>query len=67
VQEEREASASQLQRKLNVGYPRAGRIIDSLYRLGVVGPERGGGRTREVLIPPDEDPIEFILKRQGKL
>ncbi|HQA69306.1 MAG TPA: DNA translocase FtsK, partial [Aggregatilineales bacterium] len=67
VQQEREASASQLQRKLNVGYPRAGRIIDSLYRLGVVGPERGGGRTREVLIPPDEDPIEFILKRQGKL
>src|SRR5690606_10012760 len=49
VQQEREASASQLQRKLNVGYPRAGRIIDSLYRLGVVGPEQAGGRTREVL------------------
>jgi hypothetical protein len=68
VQEEREASASQIQRKLNVGYPRAGRIIDALYRLGVVGPEETGGRTREVLISPDDDPIEFILKnRRGTL
>ncbi len=67
VQQEREASASQLQRKLNVGYPRAGRIIDSLYRLGVVGPEQAGGRTREVLIQPGDDPIDYILKKQGKL
>lgn len=68
VQQEREASASQLQRKLNVGYPRAGRIIDALHRLGVVGPEESGGRTREVLIKPDEDPIDYIMRnRRGKL
>ncbi len=68
VQQEREASASLLQRKLNVGYPRAGRIIDALYRLGVVGPEESGGRTREVLIKPDEDPLDYIMQnRRGKL
>ncbi len=68
VQQEREASASQVQRKLNVGYPRAGRIIDALYRLGVIGPEEGGGRTRKVLIRPEEDPIDYIVKqRRGKL
>jgi S-DNA-T family DNA segregation ATPase FtsK/SpoIIIE len=62
VQQEQEASASMIQRKLNVGYPRAGRIIDSLFRLGVVGPELAGGRTRDVLIKADDDPIDFIVK-----
>lgn len=66
VQEDRVASASLLQRKLNVGYPRAGRIIDSLFRLGVVGPEQSGGRLREVLIPEDADPSEFIVEQQMK-
>ncbi len=68
VQQEGEASASLIQRKLNVGYPRAGRIIDALYRLGVVGPEEAGGRTRKVLIKPDEDPMDYIIRqRRGKL
>ncbi len=68
VQKDGEASASQIQRRLNVGYPRAGRIVDSLYRLGVVGPEETGGRTREVLIKPGEDPVDYILKqRTGRL
>ena len=61
VQQEGEASASLLQRRLNVGYPRAGRIIDALYRMGVVGEELGGGRTRKVLIPPDVDPTTYII------
>ncbi len=68
VQQEGEASASLIQRKLNVGYPRAGRIIDALYRLGVVGPEEAGGRTRKVLIKPNEDPMDYIIRqRRGKL
>ncbi len=68
VQQEGEASASLLQRRLNVGYPRAGRIIDLLHRLGVVGPEEAGGRNRKVLIKPDEDPIDYIMRqRRGKL
>jgi S-DNA-T family DNA segregation ATPase FtsK/SpoIIIE len=50
VQREGEASASLLQRRMRIGYPRAASIIDQLEALGVVGPPEGGGRAREVLI-----------------
>jgi S-DNA-T family DNA segregation ATPase FtsK/SpoIIIE len=60
-QQEGEASASLLQRRLNVGYPRAGRIVDSLFQIGVIGPELGGGRVREVLIEKDVDPTNYIV------
>jgi S-DNA-T family DNA segregation ATPase FtsK/SpoIIIE len=51
------ASASMLQRRLRIGYPRAARLIDELEELGVVGPGQGGGRDREVLIGrEDADP-----------
>ena len=46
------ASASLLQRRLRIGYPRAARLLDQLEEAGVVGPSQGGGREREVL--PDE-------------
>lgn len=52
-----EASASMLQRALRVGYPRAARLMDELEELGVVGRAQSGGRTREVLIDEDEDPL----------
>ena len=55
VRETQRASASMLQRRLHVGYPRAARLIDELEELGVVGPSQGGGRDREVLIAPDEE------------
>lgn len=48
------ASASLLQRRLKIGYPRAARLLDSLEDMGVVGPALGGGRERDVLIAPDE-------------
>jgi S-DNA-T family DNA segregation ATPase FtsK/SpoIIIE len=67
VLDEGEASASLLQRRLNVGYPRAGRLADALYKMGVVGEEQGGGRTRKVLIPLDTDPTTYIINwRMGK-
>ncbi len=66
VQEEREASASGIQRKLNVGYPRAARIMDMLYKLGVVGEEETGGRTRNVLIGKDADPLKYIEQQRRK-
>lgn len=50
VTESGRASASHLQRKLKIGYPRAARLMDQLEDMGVVGPTRGGGREREVLI-----------------
>jgi S-DNA-T family DNA segregation ATPase FtsK/SpoIIIE len=49
------ASASLLQRRLRVGYPRAARLIDELEELGVVGPSQGGGKERVVLLAPEDD------------
>ncbi len=45
-----QGSASLLQRKLKLGYNRAGRIIDQLEAAGVVGPFEGS-KARQVLIP----------------
>jgi S-DNA-T family DNA segregation ATPase FtsK/SpoIIIE len=42
-------SVSLLQRRLGVGYQRAGRLVDQLERAGVVGPH-DGSRAREVLV-----------------
>lgn len=47
------ASVSLLQRKLNVGYPRAARMIDRLNELGYVGPFEGS-KPRELLITPEQ-------------
>jgi S-DNA-T family DNA segregation ATPase FtsK/SpoIIIE len=55
VRSSQRASASMLQRRLRVGYPRAANLIDQLESLGVVGPSLGGGREREVLLPPEDD------------
>ncbi len=51
------ASASLLQRKMRIGYPRAARLMDELKEMGIVGREQTGGKTREVLIEKDDDPI----------
>jgi hypothetical protein len=51
------ASASLLQRKMRIGYPRAARLMDELKAMGIVGREQAGGKTREVFVGKDEDPI----------
>jgi S-DNA-T family DNA segregation ATPase FtsK/SpoIIIE len=56
LRKERRASASMLQRRLRIGYPRAARLLDQLQEMGVVGPAMGGGRDREILIEPEESP-----------
>lgn len=43
-------SASLLQRKFNIGYPRAGKLIDQLEAAGVVGASTGAGKPRPVLM-----------------
>ena len=61
VAESGEASASLIQRRLGLGYPRAARIMDLLEALGVVGEEPGAGRSRAVIIPRDIDPVRYAL------
>jgi S-DNA-T family DNA segregation ATPase FtsK/SpoIIIE len=51
------ASASLLQRKMRIGYPRAARLMDELKEMGVIGREQTGGKTREVFVRGDDDPI----------
>jgi S-DNA-T family DNA segregation ATPase FtsK/SpoIIIE len=56
------ASASGLQRYLNVGYPRAGRLISGLEQLGIVGPQLpNSSKPREILM--DEDGALGVLER----
>ncbi len=49
------ASASLLQRRLRVGYPRAARLLDQLEEMGIVGPSQGGGRERDVMPFEEEE------------
>jgi S-DNA-T family DNA segregation ATPase FtsK/SpoIIIE len=53
VKRERKASTSLLQRKLNIGYGRAARIIDRMEDEGIIGGDRGAGKPREVLLAED--------------
>jgi S-DNA-T family DNA segregation ATPase FtsK/SpoIIIE len=59
-----QGSTSLVQRKLKLGYNRAGRIIDQLEAAGVVGPFEGS-KAREVLIP-DEYALEQFLDNMKK-
>ncbi len=55
-----QGSASLLQRKLKLGYNRAGRLVDQLEAAGIIGPFEGS-KARKVLIP-DEIALEQFLK-----
>lgn len=57
------ASASYLQRKLNIGYARAARLLDELQQMGIVGPADGAS-TRKILINTEEldDFLKGIIK-----
>ncbi len=52
IRESRKASVSHLQRRLRIGYNRAGRVMDKLEDMGIVGPARGSD-PREILVDLD--------------
>ncbi len=54
VRSSQRASASLIQRRLRIGYPRAARLLDQLEEMGVVGPSQGGGKERDVLISEED-------------
>ncbi len=58
-----QGSASLLQRKLKLGYNRAGRIVDQLEGMGIIGAFRGS-KAREVLYA-DEASLEEFLASKG--
>jgi len=49
------ASISLLQRRLHIGYARAARLIDLMEEEGIIGPDQGGGRSRQVLLAASDN------------
>jgi len=58
-----QGSASLLQRKLKLGYNRAGRIVDQLESFNIIGSFQGS-KAREVLFSDDQS-LEEYLRAKG--
>ncbi|OAV44971.1 DNA translocase FtsK [Lewinella sp. 4G2] len=64
--QQQHGSTSMIQRRLKLGYNRAGRIVDQMEQLGIVGPAQGS-KPREVLVYDEQELTRFIddLRNRG--
>ena len=62
----KKASASLLQRRLQIGYARAARILDLLEENGVIGPG-DGAKPRDILVESEDDKISKEFQDPGNL
>lgn len=60
-----QGSTSMIQRKMSIGYNRAGRIMDQMEQLGIVGAAQGS-KPREVLIFNEVELLEYIDSLKSK-
>jgi DNA segregation ATPase FtsK/SpoIIIE, S-DNA-T family len=59
-------STSLFQRRLRVGFPRAARLMETLYEMGLVEDPKSGGQTRQVYTDKEaEDPLADWVRAQG--
>jgi S-DNA-T family DNA segregation ATPase FtsK/SpoIIIE len=65
VVQNQHGSTSMIQRRLKLGYNRAGRIMDQLEHLGVVGPNEGS-KPREVLFHDEMELLKFFQELRAK-
>lgn len=56
------ASVSMLQRRLILGYSRALSLVDTMERLGIVGPH-DGAHPRKILIPTDQETLTEVMDK----
>ena len=59
-----QGSTSMIQRRLSVGYNRAGRIMDQMEKAGIVGVAKGS-KPREVLISDEASLDELLIRLRG--
>ena len=63
VVNDEQASISYIQRKLKVGYSRAGRIVDQMEEMGIIGPHEGS-KPRKLLKTKEE--LDMILGEEDE-
>jgi S-DNA-T family DNA segregation ATPase FtsK/SpoIIIE len=65
IEGRKRVSTSFVQRRLHIGFPRAARLVEQLEEQGLVGPDEGGGRGRQVFHGRDIDFDEIEERLPG--